>query len=1046
MLKQRYKLTIEEKGVEREAFIEMNSFVVGRTSAADIVIPSDLISRKQLQISIEDDMIWVEDLGSTNGSWVDGDKLLPGNKIPVRLAQKISLGSKAGPFIRIDGIVGKEITNINIRRETTNISQIPRELKVEDVPLPVREETFVAKVANGPDQVIPVGRPEIRQTPPQDSQPFSVKKLRSVPSGSTVPKFDQVKSEAENKLFEHIRALVGNEAEEIRHASIEEAKYIRQEAELDAQKIIRLAREKAEKAVDESENFAKQRMASLQQFESETREKVRLQEAEVKERVRLMQNTHDSLDKRVSLLRTEEESLKINLAHVEEVIRKEEARIDDERVELEHFRSELVEEKRVFEVKVEETEIEERRIRAKMETEFLEAQLRVTQLTVEANKFQKIIETLEPEVEQLKLERQQQIDGLRSEKIKLEDETREVESKLRRHQNDLDKVTHTFEQVTRDLNDSKLEHERLIKQNDAERHALTKREREVDIREAEAKRSVIEAQNLLNETSSKAKIDAQRILEEAQAQSRQVLEKARQEVEETQNRHRQIETEFELERKKRLENLEKDATKVKTERTFEIDNLTKRKNNLQNEVDQRLKAVQEESNKILEKAREDGEVVKTLAMKESEKIKLEASRYADDQREKADTMLEQLKLEIVNRKKEAVVEHTKLSEIKKQVELEVLQHKKKQEVMYAETNARIDAMMMEAQEKSQNILVEAERKAQESKRKIEQDIQKDIEKARQDSKEEMAKIDAETKDHLAKQQTRLAELKQLEMMNIKEMRAKAESEIQERKSEKAKAAAANVYALIAGEMYKARNKVMDEEFIKPFANELKSIVMDTLLDKASKADNSRLQEILKTSVNSKEKEKAYWKKVGVIGGAVTFALLVLWMFPGIITTPTDALTASIQNENGSAASEQFLNDVKEARERAIFKPETTPEVKNNYTDNILYTTDYLAKKQSKEFQDKWILELNEYFISTLDVKDTSIIKFVSLENTFIQDLAKLKSEADAQDPQPKIEAMHARETEFKRRLSDIFEDPEKVSRFYNYSKNFWTRYHNEKKL
>ena len=110
-------------------------------------------------------------------------------------------------------------------------------------------------------------------------------------------------------------------------------------------------------------------------------------------------------------------------------------------------------------------------------------------------------------------------------------------------------------------------------------------------------------------------------------------------------------------------------------------------------------------------------------------------------------------------------------------------------------------------------------------------------------------------------------------------------------------------------------------------------------------------------------------------------------------------------------------------------------------DNILYTTDFETKKLSEAYHDKWILELNDWFINDLDVKDTTIIKFVSLESTLLRDLAKLKSQVDPAKPEIKIEEMRAREKEFKEKLGAIFDDLGKVPRYYEFSQKFWNDFH-----
>src|SRR5262249_52310627 len=49
--------------------------VVGRSSALDMVLVEDMVSRKHARIAMQQDQIWIEDLGSTNGTFVNGEKI-----------------------------------------------------------------------------------------------------------------------------------------------------------------------------------------------------------------------------------------------------------------------------------------------------------------------------------------------------------------------------------------------------------------------------------------------------------------------------------------------------------------------------------------------------------------------------------------------------------------------------------------------------------------------------------------------------------------------------------------------------------------------------------------------------------------------------------------------------------------------------------------------------------------------------------------------------------------------------------------------------------
>ena len=88
-----YKLTVRKGPQEGQAYPLVSSMVtVGRDPMADIVIPDPEVSRQHARLTRTDDGYEIQDLGSTNGTFIDGQRLT-GDPVHLQSGQAISMGS-----------------------------------------------------------------------------------------------------------------------------------------------------------------------------------------------------------------------------------------------------------------------------------------------------------------------------------------------------------------------------------------------------------------------------------------------------------------------------------------------------------------------------------------------------------------------------------------------------------------------------------------------------------------------------------------------------------------------------------------------------------------------------------------------------------------------------------------------------------------------------------------------------------------------------------------------------------------------------------------
>lgn len=120
---------------------------VGR-EAADVLLGHGTVSRKHAKITVENGKAYVEDLGSTNGTTLDGRKLAPGEKVELKDGAEVVFGSAALKYAAPELVEEVEQAE-EPEAEVT-------EMAVEAAPEAVAEESSEAV-----DEVVEEAEPEV---------------------------------------------------------------------------------------------------------------------------------------------------------------------------------------------------------------------------------------------------------------------------------------------------------------------------------------------------------------------------------------------------------------------------------------------------------------------------------------------------------------------------------------------------------------------------------------------------------------------------------------------------------------------------------------------------------------------------------------------------------------------------------------------------------------------------------------------------------------------------------------------------------------------
>jgi hypothetical protein len=120
---------------------EGQEIVIGRSSDLDMVLVEEMVSRKHARIAVQNGVITIEDLGSTNGTFVNGEKvqrgtLAEGDRVLIgtNILKVIATSPEAGPPDPRAVAAGR----VTAKQRMSRPSEEPPRMtgKLEEIPLP----------------------------------------------------------------------------------------------------------------------------------------------------------------------------------------------------------------------------------------------------------------------------------------------------------------------------------------------------------------------------------------------------------------------------------------------------------------------------------------------------------------------------------------------------------------------------------------------------------------------------------------------------------------------------------------------------------------------------------------------------------------------------------------------------------------------------------------------------------------------------------------------------------------------------------------------
>jgi len=99
--------------------LQEGTFVLGRSTDCELVVPFDSVSRRHAEIAVENGKVHVRDLGSRNGTFIDNHRIRSGT---LDVGRHLRFGSIAFVLQQVDGVLAE-----HEEMETSRITEDSRE-------------------------------------------------------------------------------------------------------------------------------------------------------------------------------------------------------------------------------------------------------------------------------------------------------------------------------------------------------------------------------------------------------------------------------------------------------------------------------------------------------------------------------------------------------------------------------------------------------------------------------------------------------------------------------------------------------------------------------------------------------------------------------------------------------------------------------------------------------------------------------------------------------------------------------------------------------
>ncbi len=228
---------------------------------------------------------------------------------------------------------------------------------------------------------------------------------------------------------------------------------------------------------------------------------------------------------------------------------------------------------------------------------------------------------------------------------------------------------------------------------------------------------------------------------------------------------------------------------------------------------------------------------------------------------------------------------------------------------------------------------------------------------------------------------------------------------------------------------------LDEANQKLIFSQIRKTVK-SILNGESVEHQNKVKSLLSFNPQHADNTRKYYYKVGT-GVAATIILASSYLIAPKLYAKLGYKLLSIITPEGQLQEMMAQEHFERLRKMRHYNPKTDDIFKSTFTDNILYTTNYSDSVNNSKYKEKWTLALNEFFLKTLNLHETTVAKYMGVESKTLMVLEDLRSSLNATNEETLnsgLNKMREEELEKTNEIKDLLGGDKNFEKFWSFHK------------